>query len=193
MISQRERRVGALIEIREGVDDRALQRFHAAEEVVVERRALQVTPQPFDQIELGAVAGQPDYQYMVGVVLQQRQDGTRAVIAGVVDDQYELALAVELQQLPQEVLELLRVFPGVHQVVRLPGAVVHRAVDAQPLVDSGGGDDWPDSAQRPDLGQGRVEMNLTFVEVEQVKGCVRCTGPFFTNSRNAFLSSYSFG
>ena len=98
-----------------------------------------------------------------------------------------------LEQLPEELAERLSVLPRVDQVVGLPRPVVERAVDADPLVDPGRRDDRPDAADRPDLGQGRVEVNLTLVEVEQVEGGLRMRGPLFRKSRIAFFSSYSFG
>jgi hypothetical protein len=130
---------------------------------------------------------------VVGVLFQQRQHGPGAVVAGVVDHEHHPPIGVSLEQLPEELAERLSVLPRVDQVVGLPRPVVERAVDADPLVDPGRRDDRPDAADRPDLGQGRVEVNLTLVEVEQVEPGVEPPRPPFTNARKAFFSSYSRG
>ena len=111
------------------------------------------------------------------------------MILGVVQHQQQKATAIGLQQLPQELAELVSVLLGVHHVVRLAAAIVQCPIQAQLLVCSGGGNDRANPTQRPDLGQGRVEVNFTLIEVQQVEGDGALCCAFFKNSNRAFFSS----
>ena len=62
---------------------------------------------------------QPDHVCLLGVMVQQRPDGLRTVVAGVVDDQYQAMLRVGLQQLPQELGELPGDAPVGHRALRV--------------------------------------------------------------------------
>jgi hypothetical protein len=180
-----------LLQFCESLVDGSFQRLHVPVEVVVQCRSLEVAPEPFDQVQFGAIPGQPYNKDVVRVILKQLPDRLRAVIRGVVEHQDQSSLGIGFHQLEKEFGELLRVLLGMNHVVRLPATVVQRTIDAHTLVASCRRDHRPDTAKRPDLRQGRVEMNLTLIEVEQVEGCLRMCRPLFTNSKNAFFSSYS--
>lgn len=102
---------------------------------------------------------------------------------------HQAAVRVGLQQLPEEVGELGRVLLRVHQIMALSGGPVQGPVDAAFLVGPGGRHPRTDPLEGPDLGQGRVEMNLTFVEVQQVERGLGFEGAFFKKSSRAFFSS----
>ena len=96
-----------------------------------------------------------------------------------------------VQQMTQEVVELPGVLLRMHEVVGLAVAVVEGAVDAQPAVLSCRRHERALPPERPDLGQGRVEMNFTLVEEEEVEPGRGGQGVFFRKPRNAFFSLYS--
>ena len=91
----------------------------------------------------------------------------------------------------EETEELGSVLLRMNHVVRLAVAVVERPVDAQPAVLSCRRHERALPPERPDLGQGRVEMNFTLVEEEEVESGCGGQGVFFRKPRNAFFSSYS--
>jgi len=182
-----------LLEFAENVVDGAFERLDVSEEVVVQCRALEVTPQPFDEVELWTVAGQPNQEDMVRVLFEQGQDLPSAVVAGVVDYEHDPSFRMGFEQLPEKLVKLLGILLRVDHVMRLACPIVERTVDAESLINTSRRDHRPISAHRPDLGQGRVEVNLTLIEVEQVKGGVWPRGAFFRKSRKAFFSSYSCG
>ena len=132
--------------------------FGFSEEVVVQCRSLQITPQAFDQIQFRAVRRKPDYENVISMVLQQLEDGSCTVVACVVDNQHEASLGMGFQQLAEKLTELLCILLRMHHVVRLPRPVVQCSVDTKPTIGSGGGDDRPNASKCPDLGQGWVEM-----------------------------------
>ena len=103
------------------------------------------------------------------MIVQQLTDLAGAVIAGVIEDEDQSPLGVGLQQLAQELGELPGILLGIYHVVRLACPEVDRPVNAQALIRARSRDDGANSSKCPDLGQGRVEMNLTFIEVEQIE------------------------
>jgi len=168
--------------------------FHGSrgsKEVVVESGTLQVAPQPFNGIELRAVLGQPDHERMRLMHRQEVQDLGGGVVGGIVQDQDQEVMVVALQQLAKEIRELRGVLLGVHQVVRLPAAPVEGPIDAAAFVGAGGWYLRANPSQRPHLGQGRVEVNLTLVEVQQVEVRLGANRVFFRKSSKAFFPSYS--
>jgi len=111
-----------------------------------------------------------------------------AMIFGVVQNQHEQTPAIGLQQLLQELGKLMSILLGMHHVMTLAAAVVQGPIHAQLLVGSGGWNHRPNPTQRPDLGQGRVEVNFTLIEVQQVEGGGALCCAFFKKPNSAFFS-----
>lgn len=176
------------VEMSERLVDGFLQLIYRAEEVVVECAALQVAPQPFNGVELRAVLRQPDDANVTFMFGQEIEGCGGGVVGGVVEGQDDQPVFLGLQELPKELVELEGVFLGMHQVVRLSRPVIERPVDAELLVGTGGRDLRPDPLKGPDLRQGRVEMNLTLVEEEEVEERVGFERAFFKKSKRAFFS-----
>ena len=161
-----------LLELSEGFMDRGFERFNVAKKVIVQGRSFEIPPQPLNQIQLRTVTRQPCNQHMVTMLLQKFQNSVRPMVAGIVQDKNYVPIRVGLQQLPQELVELLGIFLGMHHVVALAGAIVESSIYAQSLVGACSRDEWTNASQRPHFRQGRVEVNFTLIEVEQVEGCV---------------------
>lgn len=176
------------VEVMERFHDGLSQAIHRTEEVVVERASFQIAPQPFNGVEFRTVLGQPDDADVMFVFRQEVQGGGGGVVGGVVEGQDDQPVLLGLQKLPQELVELGGVFLGMDQVVRLTRPVVERPVDAELLVRSGGGHLGPDPFEGPDFGQGRVEMNLTLVEEEEVEENLGFKRAFFKKSKRTFFS-----
>jgi len=73
--------------------------------------------------------------------------------------------------------------------MHLPGAVVHRAVNAAFFIGTGRRDFHSLAAEHPGFGQGRVEMNFTLIEVEEFELGFGGGGFFFRNASSSFFSS----
>lgn len=127
------------------------------------------------------------------MIFEKITDFPGAMIAGIIEHEHQSSFRVVFEQLTQELRELLRVFLGMNHVMDLPGAIIERSIGTQALIRSRSWHERTDTSQRPDLGQGRVEMNLTLIEVEQVESSLGASRPFLTNARKAFFSSYSWG
>jgi hypothetical protein len=72
-----------------------------------------------------------------------------------------------------------------NHVVDRAGLPVERAVHAELPVRAGGRHLGTDSPEHPHLGQLRVEMNLTFVEEEEIEGVARVDRVFLRRPRCA--------
>lgn len=182
-----------LIEFAKGFVDCLFEVFDCAEEIVVERALFQVSPKPFDGVEFRAVFGKPDDEDVILVFGENLKGGARDVVAGVVENKRDEAVALGIEQLLEELVKLGRVLLRVGQVVRLAAFVVERAIDANPFVGACGGHFRPHPPERPDFRQGRVEVNFTLVEEEQVEVVPPLKRVFFRNSMSSFFSLYSLG
>lgn len=181
------------IEFGKGSDDCLFEVLYAAEEVVVEGALLEVSPQPFDGIQLRAILGKPDYQDVVFVLGQQIERGSGPMIGSMVQNQHHGALSLGLQKLAEELVELSSVLLGMDEIMHLPATVVECPIDAKPLVGTGSRHLGAAAAEAPDLGQGGVEINLTLVEEKQVKAVFGLECAFFKKAMISFFSLYSLG
>lgn len=125
---------------------------------------------------------------MIFVFGQQIEGFPREVISGVVQRQDQPPVSVGFQELFKELVELGGVLLGMEQVVDLAGSVVQRPVHAELLVRAGGRYGGTDAPEGPHLRQGRVEMNLTLIEEEEVEVVPRVERVFFRKSKIAFFS-----
>lgn len=98
-------------------------------------------------------------------------------------------MPVRFQELAQKLGELNGVLLRMEQVVDLAAAVVERPVDADLAVGPGGRDAGALTPEGPDLRQGRVEMNLRFIEEEEVEFVPVVERVFFRKASTAFFSS----
>lgn len=74
------------VEFTEHLDDGLFELLHVAEEVVVERAPLEVSPKAFECVEFRRVLREPDDEDMVLVLGQQVERRLRRVIARVVEE-----------------------------------------------------------------------------------------------------------
>jgi hypothetical protein len=182
-----------LIQFGEDPDDGLLQSMGGAEEVVVQGGPFQVAPQRVDGVEFGAVFGQPEDEDVVFMLGEQIERCPGQVVGGVVQDEDDEPVAFGGQQVLEKGVEVDGVLLGIEEVVDLAGAVVQCTVDAQFAVGAGRRDLRPLAPEGPGLGQRGVEVNLRFVEEEEIEIVPPVERVFFRKASSAFFSSYSWG
>ena len=160
-------------------------------EVVVEAAAFEIAPEPFDGVQFRAVLGQPDHKDVCLVYGQEIQDLPRRMVRSVIQHQDQEPMTIGFHKLSKELGELRGVLLGMHHVVRLSTGPVEGAIDTPAFIGAGRWNDGANASQCPHFGQGRVEVNLTLVEVQQVEVRFGLDRVFFRKSSKAFFSSYS--
>ena len=130
---------------------------------------------------------------MILVFGKEVEGRPRRMVRGVVEHQDRPPSALGPQETAEEFVEPSGVLPPMHEVVDLPALVVDRPVETALLVRPGRRDLGASPPEGPDLGQGRVEVNLTLVEEEEIEAALGIERAFFRKSRISFFSSYSCG
>ena len=129
---------------------------------VCQNGSFQVAPQSLDQVQVGAVGGQPVDLDLVPVRLEERKNRLGRVEPAVVAHHPHLLARVFLDHDQKERQEHRPAFAVGYGIGQLPGHVVDRPVDDLLLI-LAGGDLGLVAHRRPGACQGRMPMNLDLV------------------------------
>lgn len=152
-----------------GFEDGLFQVFDGLEEVVVNGRSFEVSPKPFDEIQVRGVAGVPDHVQPLAVLSEVSLDRLRVMDRTVVEEQPDLlSVAVQVVHQPRQEFQKL----GATLLRRdedrgLARQRVQRAEDRHSAILAGGGDNDPLARQRPAARQAGIQMEFGLVEIEK--------------------------
>src|SRR5436190_19696702 len=156
---------------------------------VGEHGAFEVSPQPLNQVQAGAVGRQPVDGDLLAMLLQPGLNRFRGVEAAVVADQDDLLSHVLLDQGHQENQELGPALGRRQSVGQLACFVVHATIDNLLLILSGSRNFGLLADRSPHSRQRRMAVDLHFVLKDQHGTASFLKRPFLKrfSSRRAFL------
>ena len=137
------------------------------EEHVGQDGALEMTPQPLDQIQARTVGRQPKDVDPVAVLFQPLCHGLRVGEPAVVADKANPAIGIGPKQSLQERQEVRSRLRRGHGVGNSPGGIVDSSVGDGFLILSGSGDFGLRADRRPDTAESRMAMDLDLILVDQ--------------------------
>ena len=180
-----------------GVDklDTALECGHqvidGCEEDVGQGSSLEVAPQSFDQIQIGAVRRQPDHFDPAAVTFQPFMDSAGVVVAGVVADQQNLATVVGPQKGREKVDEAESALGIADPGRDSSGGIVHRAINDLLFVLARRRNAWLLTLWRPHAGQEGMLVDFRFVAEDEGVGCVLAERFFFKVFSDTWAASWA--
>ena len=131
-----ERVVLVSVETVDGIHDGTLQVLHGLEIIVVNRGALEVAPETFDEVEIRRIGGVPNDGKAMSMLGNERLDCPRMMNRTVVEEQVKvIGVGVNVvQQPPKEVQKLGASFALSDQGGDFAGHGIQRPEDRHPAI-----------------------------------------------------------
>ncbi len=157
------------VETVDGVHDGALQVFDGLEIVIVNRGALEVTPESFDEVEIRRIGGVPNDGETMSILGDERLDRPGVMDRTVIQEQVEVSVVgVDVvQQPPKEFQEFGASFALSDQGGDFASHRIQRPEDRYPAILTSRGDDHALAPLGPAAGQTWVQMELGFIDIRE--------------------------
>lgn len=164
-----ERVVLVSVETVDGLDDGTLQVLDGLEIIIVNRGALEVAPESFDEVEIRRIGGVPNDGETMSMLSDERLDRPGMMNRTVVQEQVKvIGVGVNVvQQPPKEVQKLGASFALSDQGGDFAGHRIQRTEDRHPAILARRRNDHALTPLRPAAGQTGVQMELGFIDIRE--------------------------
>ena len=164
-----ERVVLVFVETVDGLHDGVLQVFDGFEIVIVNRGALEVAPESFDEVEIRRIGGVPNDGETMSILGDERLDRPGVMDRTVIQEQVEVSVVgVDVVQQPsKELQEFGASFALSDHGRNFAGHGIQRSEDRHPAVLTSRGDDHALAPLGPTAGQAWVQMELGFIDIRE--------------------------
>ncbi len=164
-----ERVVLVSVETVDSLHNGALQVLDGLEIVIVNRGALEVAPESFDEVEIRRISGVPNDGETMSILGDERLDRPSVMDRTVIQEQVEVSVVgVDVVQQPsKEFQEFGASFALSDQGGDFAGHRIQRPEDRHPAILTSRGNDHAFAPLRPAAGQARVQMELGFVDIRE--------------------------
>ena len=157
------------VETVDGLHDGIFQVFNGFEIVIVNRGALEVSPESFDEVEIRRIGGVPNDGETMSILGDERLDRPGVMDRTVIQEQVEVSVVgVDIVQQPsKEVQEFRTSFALSDHGRNFTGHGIQRSEDRHPAVLTSRGYDHALAPLAPAAGQARVQMELGFIDIRE--------------------------
>ena len=188
MIKHKSHMVSMTVNTTDAASEGGNQVIHCVKQDVCQYRSLNVTPQPFDQIQVRTVRRQPENLQSVAVVGQECFDRFAVVKTSIVAHQTNLATAIGLQQDGKKSNKVPTALGIGHRMDNAATSVIYPAIDDLFGILTRGRDFGLLAFGEPHAIQGRMAMQFGFILKDQCFVGVVFEGLFF--KRDSFLRAF---